>query len=267
MLNDIKNSFIESANLIDNWRNIDKNTLCNLYIENENTLLADSYLSAIILKYWFKIKKFYDISKPAATVEDCYEWLYQSILYALEKRKWKDENNKLYTDPNAPDKVINRQIICRRLTFFQLLYKDVRKLNINILSTDATYSTDDGDDIAFLEPSQEDDHSDNDIASFIQFLFSQKEYLKAFIIDGIINTNCFTIEDGVYTLSHVLLMKNIKNIPDNYIDIFSNLYIIDREEVCKAIKCIKLIDENTLTARIKRDLIYLKHEYNLREVL
>ena len=49
MLEEYKKLCKASADIIPNWEKIDKNKLCNLYIQNEsNSELANAYLSGII---------------------------------------------------------------------------------------------------------------------------------------------------------------------------------------------------------------------------
>lgn len=78
-------------------------------------MLRNCYFSAIILNYWNKIYSLQSNTYLTASLEDTYQWVVDGILYALEHRKWLDPNNKLYTDPDAPDKVINRRIKCARI--------------------------------------------------------------------------------------------------------------------------------------------------------
>ena len=129
MLDEYKNLYCECANnYIKGWKQIDKNQLCNLYIEHENdSKLSQAYLSAIIYKYWKLIPKFYSISYNVVQPEDVYEWLLSSILYALKHRSWLKKDSSIYMDKNGPDKVINRCMKCRRFTYYQAINrKNVR---------------------------------------------------------------------------------------------------------------------------------------------
>ncbi|MBO7697142.1 MAG: hypothetical protein J6Y28_04630 [Acholeplasmatales bacterium] len=57
MLDDYKRSYEECANLIKDWKSISSIDLCNNYIKNLNTdsNKAQSYLSAVICRYWYII--------------------------------------------------------------------------------------------------------------------------------------------------------------------------------------------------------------------
>ena len=65
MLEDIKKSYVKTANSsVPNWKELDVNTLCNLYIENEKDEgKKNGYFSAIVLKKWGYIGKNYINSK------------------------------------------------------------------------------------------------------------------------------------------------------------------------------------------------------------
>lgn len=89
---------------------------------------SNSYFSAIVLKYWNKIYSLYANTYLTATPEDAYNWVIEGIMYALKNRKWKDPNNKLFTDPNGPDKVINRKIKCLRINHLTSQNRYKRKI-------------------------------------------------------------------------------------------------------------------------------------------
>ena len=118
MLTEMKKIYSDQADMIEGWKDKSKTELCNLYIQNENDeMLRNCYFSAIILNYWNKIYTLQANTYLTATLEDTYQWVVDGILYALEHRKWLDPNNKLYTDPDAPDKVINRRICFMKKPF------------------------------------------------------------------------------------------------------------------------------------------------------
>lgn len=105
--------------MIKDWEKINKNTLCNLYIENENDpKLRDSYISAIILRYWNSIGKCYYKSSGYFTSDECYNQLITAILHALKNRPWLNPASNVFNDENGPDKVINRCIESTRITAF-----------------------------------------------------------------------------------------------------------------------------------------------------
>lgn len=138
MLEEYLKLYETQASLIENWKKINKNVLCKLCIENENNpRMYEAYLSAIVARYWKSMSKLYTSCKFGVSEEECYQWLIDSVLYALDHRSWEDPNSSIYNDPNGPDKVINRCMKSRRLTHYQLLNKDKRVANLNTISIEA----------------------------------------------------------------------------------------------------------------------------------
>lgn len=266
MLENLKQLYVQQADLIDDWKKYSKNELCNLYIDNENSFLSDAYLSAIFCKYWNKIATLYNSSKPAATAEDCYEWLVESILYALKNRKWKDPNNKLYTDPNGPDKVINRVIACRRATFFQQLLADKRRVSITSSSMEKMQeNTND-----YLTPHEDNvkEHALNmDLIDLVQDVFNKKEYFSAFFLDAILNGDCFTFDDNYnLTFDEKRCIKYIKNTSPEYCEIFAEQYDLDKDAVLYALKYVQNLDSVDYHKKIKYNTNVLKRTASIKEL-
>ena len=138
MLDEYKKLYEEIATAgLPEWKTINKNELIKTASYLENGYLKDSYVAAIMLNYWNKIGKFYSKCKLVTSPEDIHTWLTISVLYALDRKPWESENSSIYNDPNGPDKVINRCMECRRITFYQQLNRYNRKINSAILSLDS----------------------------------------------------------------------------------------------------------------------------------
>ena len=110
---------------------MNKNKLANLYLEHEHSEPERSYyFSALMCRYWSNVYKFYRTSKSTKLdISDFTSWLAESFFVAFKYRRWKDPSNKLYNDPQAPDKVINRCIYSTRMRYYQYYNMDKRKLN------------------------------------------------------------------------------------------------------------------------------------------
>ena len=181
MLDEYKNSYKETANQIPNWLNIDKNDLCNLYLDNEGTDIQQAYLSAIIYKYWSLIPKYHSLSYNVASPEDVYEWLVDAIMYALEHKSWKNPKSSIYNDPCGPDKVINRCMKCRRLTYYQAINRKKRQGGAIQLSLDEI-SEETTDCNTYLEDLMTDCEIDNMILNqYILKIFDKKLYFMELI--------------------------------------------------------------------------------------
>lgn len=195
MLEEIKSSYIQAASRIPGWQNESVNTLCNLYIDNEdNDLLKSAYFAAIILKKWPYIGKHYTSSKASGfSIEDCYEMVIHGIMYALEKRKWRDPTNKLYNDRCAPDKVLNRCIASSRDIQYYLSNTGKRKVNYGKASLDSICEeVNDCNELLADDDAYEEVVNDSySIDSLTDNLINKNKIIEAMIVNSIVNDDCF----------------------------------------------------------------------------
>lgn len=264
MLDEIKEAYVQCANIIPNWKKKTKNELCFEYIEHENSSIAECYLAAIIVKYWNKINLLYHKSRPAATYEDCYEWVVESILYALKHRKWLDETSSIYQDPTGPDKVINRNSECRRLTFFQQLFRYNKMIAVNTLSinifTNEDENTGDGYD-KFMDETAEINTNEMSVFNYIRTAFQNKEYVLAFVLDGIIS--CKNPADDFDAFVRQLANLLIK-MPDAYAYVFAREYGLPLEDIKNSLTYTKNIDIKKLCDMITLMMKRLKYDKEMR---
>lgn len=258
MLDDYKHIFEEKANNINNWKNLSRSELCNLYLEEKDKELANSYLSAIICKFWnVAVHNYYSLNNKEVKDIDCYNNLIDSILYALESKVWLEPNNKLYNDPKGPEKAINVVLSSRKLNIYAYNNMYKRRLNKESLSLEylkelPTY---------FGELKTEDKCGDNFISNKIKYFFNRKEYLKAFVIDAIINCDVFDIDNNNYAFSEKKLRKHLRDLIDNnYHIIFSDLYEIPTEKVERAATYIVNTNQEILSANIKKFILSLRQD-------
>ena len=236
----IQKDFYESlANQIPNWKTMSKNELCFKYIEesSKQNKISDSYLAALICKYLPKVDKYYYLNIKSATLEECYDWLIDAILYVLNHQRWNDKDSSIYQDKNAPDKMINRCLQSNRLIHYQASNRYKRKLNYTLNSLDEIkeeYNIDiDNKQDSFLD-------LDKQIIKF----FREKEYFAAFVLDGILNNDSFDIINNNKVFSRKKLAKHIRHLDDEYCEVFAELYDLDVEKVKHAaLYCNKLNTE------------------------
>lgn len=185
--------------------------------------MRNCYFSAIILNYWNKIYTLQANTYLTATLEDTYHWVVDGILYALEHRKWLDPKNKLYTDPDAPDKVINRRIKCTRINHLISENRYKRKLHINLLSLD---SFEDSDNMV----GGTYEYSHDTIQEIIQQFCRDDDVLSGVIIDFVADGSCFTQTEDSTEFNFDSLVWHIQNIDDKYIDGFVEEYQLPYEK-------------------------------------
>lgn len=241
------------------WRHFDKSELCRRYLQHENDDLSGAYMSAIIYRYWTNITNKYNMSKSVATFEDCYEWLIDSIEYAFKFRAWEDPTKPIYNDPKGPDKVINKILECRRVNTYVAANRYKRKLNANVCSIDS------------LQEDYKDAYTPNITTSneqqfnlfykeLVKHSFDKKDYFIGFVVDGIVNGDCFYIdaETKQQKFSCKRLVKHIRHIDDEYCGIFSDTYEIPKETVKLGISYFENLSNDKLKTKIKLTLELLK---------
>ena len=212
----------DSASIVDGWKTMNKNDLINAYIDVENDKkLADAYMSAIILRYWSNIYKYSALSyKSVNDPTIYYDWLVSSIMKAIKNRKWKDPSNKLYNDPNGPDKVVNRCLKSARLGWYQVNNKNNRKINFGLCSVD--HLTEELGEAAPFPTYEDVDMSGGgiDVKNMMRKLLNNGEFVTAFLVNGVVNYDVFDKESdsngkSVLTLNQKRLYRYIHNLTDN----------------------------------------------------
>lgn len=265
MINDSKKMFEVAASRIENWQTIDKNVLANKYIEYENNeMLREAYFAALMLRYWYNIYKYYKTSKSSRLdLEDFVDWLAESIMRAFKYRAWTIPGNKLYGDPNGPDKVINRCIFSTRNKYYQYYNMDKRKANYISTSLDSAY-----EDTKFEIPDiPDDDYEQESTRNLIQGFIDNYRIDIALILDCIITFDCELEVDGELTFSLVKLVKYIKELDDGYINHFTEEYNVSKEMIESVVNKIKRTNSVEMPTIIRRTLGEVKRMSNVREVL
>ena len=256
-------SFEKTAEIIPDWRKKSKNDLLNEYIDHEeNKQLREAYMAAIMCRYWGAINKYYQASYKSATKEDCFEWLTHAIMYALKHRKWRDPNNKLYNDPKAPDKVVNRCIASTRHIYYQAMNNDNKKLNFGLESLENLEEN----DLSYLIPPAEES-SDTMISNiFLKDIIKNKlnssedKMLEGLILDGIANGDVFTLDNEHISFNTKRLVKHLNHIDDKYCQILSDMYGVDSSKLSEISSYICKIPNYKLYKKIDSTLAFLRHE-------
>ena len=269
MLSEYKQACYDNASLIPNWKQIDKNELCRKYVEEKskgNKELADSYLSAILYKFWNVTEhNYYSQSYKKATEGDCIDWTITGILYALNHHVWDDKNNILFNDLKGPEKAINICIYSTKVNFYQRIKHQKEKISYETLSLEQLME--DSSDSYYTPCVDSDNTVDNYISELIKKSFDNKDFLKAFVLDGIINLDVFdTINesDGIYTVfNSKKLRKHLRILNKGYCKLFAKRYNIDVGSVEDSAQLITDLDYSRLSVRVNNVLKSLKYDKNL----
>ena len=250
MLEENKRIYESKANtIVPDWKSRNKNDLIISASECTDERLKDGYIAAIMLKYWSKIDSYYYKCKLVTTPEDIHSWLVTAVLYALKHKPWENPKYTVYKDENGPDKVINRIIESKRLTFYQQLNRYKRKINSAITSLDSL--VEDYKDV--FVPSY-NDSSNVECNNLVCMYFDKKDYFMAFMLDAIFYEDVMS-KDG---LNKRRLSVHIKNIDDIYCNIFADRYDIPLNKVTFAAPYVTNMSSYNMKNKIEYNLIKLK---------
>lgn len=290
MLEDVKRSYERRAStVVPNWRELDVNTLCNLYIENENNeVKKNGYFSAIVLKKWGYIGKHYINSKASGfSIEQCYDMVLDAIMYILKMRKWLDPNNKLYGDKNAPDKCLNRCIFSARQRDYYLSNRDKRRYNYGGISLEAiTDNVGDHTEVLCDEVLDQDNQDymfvNVTLKNIINHMVSKNKILEALVLDNIANDDCYTTKTETTEIvtkdtvekvkrSHDVfklckLVDNLYNYDIKTIKRICNMYCLEEEKLIDFLPVLNN-DKGRLSRVVKSVMNNLRNDKELIETL
>ena len=181
--------------------------------------LRSAYHSALMLRYWYKI---FEWAQNSSSLNLDYtefaNWLVDSLYVAFYYRVWRWENeavvrhgrfvewrkdndgnlipNKYYyiSDPNAPDKIINRCCGSMRGRVYQYYNKDKRKAGVQMYSLDSM--VDENGDSALDYAgcvSESSAYEPNATYYLVKEFLKRNEGIEALIVDGIANHDSFKV--------------------------------------------------------------------------
>lgn len=258
MLEDLKREYEKCADsYIKDWRSMNKNDLCRLYVQHRSDyLLRNGYFAAIIIKYWNALYR-YQRTSPGFTESDFYTWLVRALTYILDKHPWDDPSTALYGDPQGPDKAVNRCIKSTRLSFYEKTNTYKRRANVCTLSIE-NLSEKLGD--AALPQFLSDDPFDQESITdhIIRDSFRKHDYFTAFMVFNIVAKNPFeyTVKDAVPYLKFNAkrLARYMHNIDDATCQLFAEEYGFDLPEVIFAASTCNSLPVGRVHSAIKRNL-------------
>jgi hypothetical protein len=156
-------------------------------VDTNNTTLKDTYISALILRFWYKIDKMHreNTVAPCLEYEDFFWWLYEAIEYACKYRGWKDPTKKL----NA-QQCINKCIDTIKLQKYYDLRLDKKKAVNYCTSMDAPIGGNGDDAEKTLGDMLEDESPDYEtgadaVIMLVQSYINRNKIIEAILIDNI----------------------------------------------------------------------------------
>lgn len=270
MLESIKRSYVQTAQVIPDWKEVSKSELANRYIENENdNIKRNAYFAALMCRYWPAIGKYYMQSKRSVPIEECYEWLIHALMYALKHRKWLEPGNKLFGDLAGPDKVINRCIISTRQIFYQASNTHKRKANYGNESIDKQFDTDDDSSyVSGYTYGENDSYFTESISLDIAQQYIDKNDIEdAIIVDVISHQDSYKLNEGKLSFDLRKTVAALKHLPPAYAGYFIEKYFVNNVDLNSALNKIQTMDGIEMRSEIKKVLYELKSNKSLKEIL
>lgn len=247
-------------------------------VDNEDAVLKDVYISALILRFWYTIDKMYKSNTVAPSLdrEDFFWWLYEAIEYACKYRGWRDPSKNL----NA-QQCINKCIDTIKLQKYYNLRLDKRKVANHCCSIDTPLGDDgSGKTIGEMLESEvhTDDHSEDNVITLIQSYISRNKIIEAILLDNIAfndvqrhfkKTIKSQTPEGtpVKYVEHssefwpYKLIQIVSKLPDTYKTDFLSRYIISEEKLTAILEVIDKANNQKLYKYLDRTLAELRVSY------
>lgn len=257
------------------YEEIDIDSLANGYCNAKDTgneELQNAYLSALILRYWYKVNDFAVALRGIAAYdrEECVSLLYDCIENACEYRGWQVD-----TKLNA-DQCIKQSIATRGPAAVIYEYnRDIRKANVNNVSFDQPMSTHDDESDLLEDVVDNGEFSETNshlsVQSLIQGYINRKKLVEAIILDTIAyedtikftrTTKTYENTEGVTQkyVSHgqefwgYKVVQYLSNLPDDFIETFSKKYDVVAEELSAVVGTIKKAPNQKLYKYLSKTL-------------
>ena len=253
MLDEYRQLYTVQADLIPNWKNIDRNELCRQYVRlQSNEKLQNAYISAIVISFWHILVKTYNKQMvKVLTPEECYECLIDSILGVLKAVPWDDPKQSIYQDEKGPEKAINITFQQNIINLFVASKRHKRRLSNEALSLDSILKTSDGTEYSLFSFISDDaDNMFNQLfwKDMVTAYFRKKEYITAFALDLLLTTpSLIKFENNIYRINVNSLFKVLTSkLDESYCSTFSEIYGVDVKQVDSAFQSIYNLDKPKL---------------------
>ncbi len=252
-------------------------------VDTNNATLKDTYISALILRFWYVIDKMYknNTVAPCLEYEDFFWWLYEAIEYACKYRGWKDPTKNL----NAKQ-CINKCIDTIKLQKYYDLRLDKKKTVNHCCSMDTPIGNDkegNAKTVGDMLESEEftDDCMANDNAiSIIQSYINCNKVIEAILLDNIAfndvrkhykkvikTTN--TEGEAIRYTEHssefwpYRLIQIVSQLPDSYKNTFMKRYSISEDKLDSVLDVIDKSPNTKLYRYLDKCLSELRVSYAL----
>ena len=277
MLTDSFKMFVTWASGLGDYQSLTKTQLANGYCdadERGDINKRDQYYAALILRYWYKIGEFAESSEfMRQPKEDFLSWVAESLDIGLKYRRWRDPSDKLYTDPNGPDKVFNRCFKSTRQRYFRYVNMDCRRASYLADSIDRQEDTfKDGAD--YIEDSEiifnevEEKQKTEEIRDIIQHFIDKGDLVDAVILDCIAFGDSTTRKKNSHTeFSQSKLTRILIRLNNNYTEDFIFNYDVDRDKIKEVVAKFVSSPKFQISRQIKKTIVKASRSTVVREAL
>lgn len=248
--------------------------------DTNNKTLKDIYISALILRFWFKIDKMYKSNTVAPCLErtDFFWWLYEAIEYACKYRGWRDPSKNL----NA-QQCINKCISTIQLQKYYDLRLDKNKTVNYCMSLDTPICSESDDKTRTLSDTLEatasfEEDGEIDMNILVQSYIDKNKIIEAILIDNIVfndvqrhykkTIKTVDSEGKPYKYTEhssefwpYKLVQIISKLPATYKDSFLERYNISEEKLTAVLDIIDRANNQKLYRYLRKMLEDLRATY------
>lgn len=216
--------------------------IANLYLKAEaehDETGKNAYMSMLMLRHWKDIQRLYDRCKTAIisgeTKDDFAIIVYERIMYAMKYARTGGSWNKLDSKISA-QAAINMAISTEIKNQFYFSNLDKHKANANTMSTSVIINGGSDDKAQTIEDMLPDEsNTSRDGYSGINDLVAY--YVRANKLCNAIVVDRMTQYQGEYT--DLRAAKSLKNLPENYEQMFAKRFPVAYESLCAVVEHIK----------------------------
>ena len=289
VIQDMYKDFVNAASGLGDYQAISKTDLANGYCdadEANDEIKRSQYFAALMLRYWYKIYEWSKEKNLRMDVEDFVYWLSDALIGkygAFTYRRWRDPKNKLYNDPDGPDKVINRALYSTRNRHYDYINKDKRRANYYTYSADESIELH-GDSADVLQV-VDDSGASRPYDYLIQSYIDQNKILEAVVLNNILYEQVFddrtmkektgmidqnrhpvVIERHSSEFDFKKLVKSIRYINDKYIENFLEKYDLTPTAEVGLLK-VRALSSKCLNQKVKSAMASLSMDGELRSLI
>lgn len=278
-----KDLVLQARQLMRPYESYTIDELANAYCDacdTNNKTLKDIYISALILRFWFRIDKMYKSNTVAPCLErtDFFWWLYEAIEYACKYRGWRDPSKNL----NA-QQCINKCISTIQLQKYYDLRLDKNKTVNYCMSLDTPIYSESDDKTRTLSDTLEattcfEEASEIDMNILVQSYINKNKIIEAILIDNIVfndvqkhykkTIKTVDSEGNPYKYTEhssefwpYKLVQIISKLPATYKDSFLERYNISEEKLTAVLDIIDRANNQKLYRYLRQMLEELRATY------